>query len=180
MWLQAHVAETDLTALLAQLLPAAIRLGDDGELTLGDPSAATFVAGVGLCVVCRAKLRWKVLGIHVPITVESIAVVVRPEIVPAPGGPRLVFGVQLQHADVVGLPRILDDRVTDLVNRELAARHPLSWNYASTLSHAFPLPSALQSHDQLALEVVDGRVETTSDALSLAIRFEARAHRRAG
>jgi hypothetical protein len=69
--------------------------------------------------------------------------------------------------------------VTDLVNRELAAKHvELSWNYAATLSHAFELPPSLQSHDQLALEVVDARVKATGDALGLAIRFVARARRR--
>jgi hypothetical protein len=179
MWAEAIVLQQDLTALLGQLLPAAIRLGEDGELYLGEPTGVALVADVGLRVVCGATLRWEVLGIHVPITIESIAVVVRPEIETRSEGHRLVFKIQVEHACVAGLPRVLDDRVTDLVNRELAAKHvELSWRYAATLSHAFELPLSLQSHDQLALEVVDARVKATGNALGLAIRFVARAGRR--
>ena len=179
MWVEAVVPQQDLTALLGQLLPAAIRLGHDGELYLGEPTGVALVADVGLRVVCGATLRWKILGIHVPITIESIAVVVSPEIEERSDFRRLVFKIQIEHADVARLPRLLDDGVTDLVNRELAAKHvELSWNYAATLSHAFELPTSLQSHDQLALTVVDARVKATGDALGLAIRFGAAARRR--
>ena len=179
MWLEAVVPEQDLTALLGELLPAAIRLGKDGELYLGEATGAALVADVGLRVVCGATLRWEVLGIHVPIRIESVAVVVRPEIEGRSDGPRLVFKIEIEHADVAGLPRLLDDGVTAHLNRELAAKHvELGWNYAATLSHAFDLPPSLQSHDQLALTVVDARVKATGDALRLAIRFKATARRR--
>jgi hypothetical protein len=179
MWLEAVVLQQDLTALLQGLLPAAIRLGDDGELYLGEPTGVALIADVGLRVVCGATLRWEVLGIHVPITIESLAVVVSPEIAEQSDGPRLVFKMRIEHADVPGVPRFLDEGVTELVNRELAAKHvELSWAYAKTLSHAFELPASLLSHDQLALTVVDARVKATGDALRLAIRFEASARRR--
>ncbi len=160
-------------------MPAAIRLGEDGELYLGEPTGVALIADVGLRVVCGATLRWAVLGIHVPITIESLAVVVSPEIAEQSDGPRLVFKIQIEHADVPGVPRFLDEGVTELVNRELAAKHiELSWAYAKTLSHAFELPASLLSHDQLALTVVDARVKATGDALRLAVRFEASARRR--
>ncbi len=179
MWVEAVVPQQDLAALLGQLLPAAIRLGEDGELRLGDPTSVALVAEVGLRVVCGATLRWELLGHPVPITLESIAVVVHPEIDERPDGRRLVFKIQLEHADVAALPRFLDDGVTGLINHELAAKHvELSWNYAATLSHAFELPASLLTHDQLALEVADARVKATGDALGLAIRFTASARRR--
>jgi hypothetical protein len=179
MWVEAVVPQQDLTALLGQVLPAAVRLGEDGELYLGEPTGVALVADVGLRVVCGATLRWEVLGIHVPIAIESIAVVVSPEIEERSDGRRLVFKIQIEHADVAGLPRLLGDGVTDLVNRELAAKHvELSWNHTATLSHAFELPPSLLSHDQLALSVVDARVKATGDALGLAIRFGATARRR--
>jgi hypothetical protein len=146
---------------------------------LGEPTGVAFVADVGLRAVCGATLRWEVLGIHVPITIESIAVVVRPEIEAWRDGRRLVFKVHVDYADVAGLPKLLDDCATDLLNRELSAKHvELAWDYAATLSHAFDLPASLLSHDKLLVQVVDARVKATGDALGLALRFKASPHRR--
>jgi hypothetical protein len=179
MWLEAVVPQQDWTVLLRELLPAAIRLGEDGELLVSEPTGVSLVADVGLRVVCKGTLRWTILGIHVPVTIESLAVVVRPEIVATREGQRLVFKLQIDHADVAGLPTVLDDRVTDRVNRELEAKHvELSWDYAGTLSHVFDIPPSLQPLEQLALTVVDARVKATGDALGLALRFQATVHRR--
>ncbi|HLK40082.1 MAG TPA: hypothetical protein VKU41_25170 [Polyangiaceae bacterium] len=179
MWLQAVVAEQDLTALLGELLPSSIRLGEDGELRLGEATGVSLVAGVGLRVVCGATLRWSVLGVHVPIKLASMIVVVRPEIVAWAGGRRLVFKIEIEHADVVGLPKVVDDGVTNLVNRELAARHAeLAWDYSATLSHVFALPTSLQPPRELALTVVEARVSATGGSLALAVRFEAAARPR--
>ena len=181
MWLEAVVPQQDLTVLLGELLPATLRLGEDGELRLGEATGVSLVAGIGLRVVCGATLRWSVLGVHVPIKLASIIVIVRPEIVGRSEGRRLVFKVEIEHADVVGLPKVVDDGVTHLVNRELAAKHAeLAWDYAATLSHVFALPASLEPHRELALTVVDASVRAAGGAVALAVRFEAAARPRGG
>jgi hypothetical protein len=180
MWVEAIVLQHDLSAVVGQLLPFTVPLGQDGELHVSDPSSVGLLAGVGARIVCKARLRWTVLGIGVPVTVDKLALTVRPEIAQTSAGGRLAFRLQIDHADVKGLPNMIDDGVTDLVNRELAAkRNELSWDYTSTLTHAFDLPPSLRPLEQLALSVADARVKTTADALGLAIRFQASVRRRA-
>jgi hypothetical protein len=178
MWLEAIVPKEDLSALVAEFTPLTILLGEDGRLSLSEATDVSLVEGVGLRVVCKAQVHWSVLGLSVPVTLHSLAVLLRPEIEPRDGAPALVFRVQIEHADLAGLPDVIDDRVTGLVNHELEARHvELSWGYGNTLSHVFDLPETLRPLEQLALVAGSARVKVTHDAMALAIEMTARVDR---
>jgi len=180
MWLEAIVPKDDLIQLAADLLPLTVRLGDDGELQLHDATEVALIPGVGLRIVCGMHLRWPVLRITVPITVRTLAVLLRPEVVPGgEDGEQIAFKLQIDHADVAGLPSAIDQGVVRLVNRELDARHTeLAWGYARTLSHYFDLPDSVRPPERFELAVDGARVKATEDALGLAIQFHARVHRR--
>jgi len=175
MWLEAIVLEDDLAALLAELLPMTVRLGDKGELCISDPTGVALVDGVGVRAMCKAKVHWEVLGLSVPVTVNSVGVLVRPQIAERPGGAAVVFKLELEHTDVAGVPSLLGPTLTDLVNGELAAKHvELSWTYASTLSHTFDLPALLRPFERLELTADGARVKATGSALGLAVEMRAR------
>lgn len=178
MWLEAIVPKEDLTAVVAELTPLTIRLGDDGRLSLSKPTEVALVEGVGLRVVCTGQVHWSMLGVAVPVNLHSLAVLLRPEVDPRDGAPAVVFRVEIEHADVAGLPDVIDDRVTQLVNRELRAKHvELSWGYGATLSHVFDLPETLQPLERLALQAGSARVRVTPTAAALAIEMTARGDR---
>jgi hypothetical protein len=175
VWIEAVLLKEDLAALVGQFTPVTLRLGDDGELRLGEARDVALVAEVGLRIVCEAHVRWSLLGIAVPIRVPSLSVLLRPEVEATATGQRLTFKVELEHADVAGVPAFVDHRVTEKINRELAARHvELAWDYAQTLSHAFDLPDILQPLERLELRAAGARVKPTEDAVGLAIEFHAR------
>jgi hypothetical protein len=175
VWIEAVLLKEDLAALVGQFTPVTLRLGDDGELRLGPARDVELVPEVGLRAVCEAHLRWSILGIAVPIHVPSLAVVLRPEVEATGAGQRLVFKVEIEHADVAGVPTVIDDRITEKINRELAARHvELAWDYADTLGHVFELPDLLQPLERLELRAAGARVKPTSEAVGLAIEFHAR------
>jgi hypothetical protein len=180
MRLEAIVSKNDLTQLVAEALPLTMQLGDDGELSLSDATQVTLIPDVGLRIVGALKLRWSVLGITVPITVRSFAVVLRPEVTGGDSehGEQLTFKVQLDHADVAGLPSPIDQGVVVLVNRELEKHMELAWGYARTLTQSFDLPDTVQPLESFDLNVDSACVKTTDDALGLAIRFHARVRRR--
>lgn len=178
MWLEAILLKDDLSKLVAEFMPVTIRLGDDGELLVSDPSDVSLIGAVGLRVVCKATLRWSVLGITVPVTLHSLTVLLCPEIAQREGGNELVFKLEIEHTNLAGLPTIVDNRVTELVNRELAAKHvELSWNYRATLGHVFDLPDALHPLEQIHLTVEGAKVKSTPEALGLAIQIGARVSR---
>ena len=175
MWVEAILMKEDLSKLIGQFLPVTIRLGDtdDGELALHDPSDVSLVADVGLRVVCKAKVHWPVLGIDVPVTLHSLTVVLRPEAMRGEHGDAIVFKIEIEHADLAGVPSIIDDRITEFVNKELAAKHvALTWDVADTLATAFELPDTLQPLDALRLGVGGVRVKVTEDALGIAVLFD--------
>jgi hypothetical protein len=181
MWLEAIVSLEDFQALSAELLPVRVQLGSaDSEhyLFLSAASEVSLVEGRGLRVVCNAQIRWPVLGMDVPINVESLTVMLEPS-VPNESG-QLFVGVQLEHADVAWVPSMLDKKIVAAINEALKQKNAeLAWRFEAALSHEFALPEMLQPVRALGLKAGWGKVRVTGEAMVLAISFHARALRAA-
>lgn len=120
MWLEAIVSLEDFQALAAELLPVRVQLGSadsDHYLFLSAASQVSLVEGRGLRIVCSAQIRWPVLGMDIPIDVDSLTVMLEPS-VPNESG-QLFVGVQLEHADVAWVPSVLDKRIVAGINEAL-------------------------------------------------------------
>jgi hypothetical protein len=181
MWIEAILSHDDLATLVAQLLPLDLRLGDsdgDPELRLSDLAKVELIENQGLRVECRAAIRWSVLGLDVPITVDSLALMLVPSVVKRSGRDALAFKIQLAELDVAWMPAAIDATIRERVNRELRdkQRH-LVWTFSQTLSHVFTLPEAVRPIDALELEVAWGKVRVTSEALVMAVSFHGHVHR---
>jgi hypothetical protein len=170
MWLEAIVSIEDLSRLVARILPVRIDFGS-GALTLQDPRDVKLVAGRGLAVRCKGQVQWPVLGLHVPVVLQELSIILCPEI---EAERTLVFRIEIRHADLAGVPTFVDNRITDRINQEL--RHEdvrLTWEFADTLSHVFDLPEALSLAEALSLDATWGRLRITGDAVVLAVSFDA-------
>jgi hypothetical protein len=174
VWIEAVVGKEDLARVAAQLAPLEIQLGDaGGTLRLEDPSEISLIPTVGLHLQCTAHLQWPVLGIKIPVTIKPLLVRVLPEIDKREQGDALVFKIQIEHADVAGVPTIIDNEITNLINRELIKKNiDLSWSFADMLSYDFDLSKALPPVRTLGVKVVGGTVRITEDTLVLAVSFE--------
>jgi hypothetical protein len=180
MQVDAVLTKDDLPELLGQFAPLTIRLGKHGQLIVSDPRDITLIPGAGARVCCKGKLNWTVLGLDVPVTLNSLILILRPEILDDERGNALVFKVEIEHIDLAGVPEVLDDGITDKVNRELAANHvELSWNYVRTLSHTFKLPESLEPLESLDLRAAGGRVLVTAEAIRFSVPFHTAVRRRA-
>lgn len=85
MWVEAILGTEDLSQLVAQLLPMTIHLGD-GTLSLSDPKDISLLPDVGLRATCRGHVHWPLLGIEVPVALNLLTVILRPEIARCPRG----------------------------------------------------------------------------------------------
>jgi hypothetical protein len=177
MWLEAIVSLEDFQALAAELLPVRVQLGaadSDHYLFLSAASQVSLVEGRGLRVVCSAQIRWPVLGMDIPINVDSLTVVLEPS-VPNESG-ELFVGVQLEHADVAWVPSVLDKKIVAAINEALNQKNAeLAWRFETALSHEFALPEMLQPVRALGLKAGWGKVRVTAEAMVLAISFHAHA-----
>ncbi len=179
MWVEVILAQEDLTTLFGQLMPLTIHFGGkDQYLSLSDLREVKLVPDTGLRLSCKAKVCWPVLGIALPIPLHSLIVLLEPHVVRTEEGDILVFKLHIEHADFAGIPTAIDERITEKVNKELAARElDLSWNFARTLSRTVDLPRALRPVDSLDLRLAWGKVKVTDEAMVMAVSFHAKLSR---
>jgi hypothetical protein len=177
MWVEAVLLGEDLDRLVAQFAPMTIPIGA-GHVVLSEPAPAVLVPEVGLRVTCQARMHWPVLGIDVPVTIQSLVVMVRPAIVPGPDGQALVVTVEIESVDLAGVPKMIEEKITERVNAELGRRQiELSWRFMRTLSHSFSLPESIRPLASLALRAMAGRVRIQVDGVSLAVQLESAVER---
>jgi hypothetical protein len=178
--IEATLTKADVRSLLERFAPLAIRLGGDHELTLDGPIRVKLDPECGLRIACRAKVRWSVLGLHVPVTVRSLAARVMPVIRrDRKGNEALVFRLALDRADIAVLPGVLDEVVTERVNEELAkSRVELSWDFHNLLDRAFALPDSIETAAALGMRVTSAAMRVGYNALSFSVRLEVAVNRR--
>jgi hypothetical protein len=126
------------------------------------------VPEIGIRLVCKALLHWPLLGIDAPITVNSLGVLVTPEVKPSSSGEMLAFGLRLEHVDISGMPTALDERIRQSVNERLP-RIALSWDFSKTLAHIVPLPTMLEELDGFRVGARWGKVRIAEEALVFAL-----------
>lgn len=177
MRLLALVQRAEIQILLSELLPLKVLLGDDSDdrtLVLHEASDVSFVAGQGLRVACKADIRWSVLGFAVPVHLRALSLLLSPRIAEREGGAALVFQLVIEHADLAGVPAVVDAHLVELVNQALNDRQvELAWNFTRTLTHSFALPAMLESLRHFNLGVASSSVDVRPDALQLEVDLRA-------
>jgi hypothetical protein len=179
MWVEAILSKNNVISLVGDFLPLSIHLGenpDDGHyLELFEPREVSLVEGRGLRMTCGARIRWPILGIDVPVTVESVTLLLCPSVPEPPDQDELIFKLTVEGIDFAWVPAGIDDRIAEKINHELAKKHALlSWRFGDTLSHVFKLPRFLPPLDAVALDVAWGQVRVTSEAMVIAVSFHSR------
>jgi hypothetical protein len=179
MWIEAILSKDDFVALAAELLPLTINLGDPHAsghyIELKGPADVSLVAGKGLRIACKAEVRWPVLGVEIPIHVESLALLIEPAICSEHGEDEALFKVEIENADVAWVPALVDRGIVKAINEALhAKRAELRWQFVKTLSHVFDLPELLEPLHGLALDVAWGKIRTTDEAVVFAVSFHTR------
>jgi hypothetical protein len=159
---------------LNQLLPLKVRLGDEEDdersLLLRDPRGLNCVSGHGVSLSCTADIRWSVLGLTVPILLRQLSVLLTPRIAARAGAPALVFEVSIEHADLAGVPAVVDAHLVERVNQALSEHQvELCWEFAKTLTHSFTLPALLANVRSFNLGVGESSVEVIPDGLVLEV-----------
>ena len=177
MRLLAHVPRAEVQTLLSELLPLKVLLGDeedDRTLLLRDAQEVGFVPGYGLRASGKADVRWSVLGFTVPVHLRSLSLLLVPRIAEREGGAALVFQLSIEHADLAGVPAVVDAHLVDRVNQALNERQvELAWNFTRTLSHTFELPPLLESVRTFNLGVAGSAVVVRADALEFEVDLRA-------
>src|SRR5260221_952005 len=123
MWVEAVLSKEDLAALIAQIVPLTIRINADGGadhyIELATATDLALVADQGLRMTTEARIHWPVLGITVPVKIDPLIVMIKPQVTATPGGDALSFTLQIEQADFAGILALGDQLITDKINSEL-------------------------------------------------------------
>lgn len=175
MWVEAIVTREDLAGLLAEILPVKIHFDSDDAterwLQLHRATEVTLIPDEGLRVVCAAELRWSIAGMSPAIVIDDLAVLLRPDIVERKGGHVLEFNLQIEEADVRGVPALIDSTIVKVVNSALASKK-LDWNFTETLTRKVGLGKTLEPIEALTIESAWGKRRISAEALVLAVSFK--------
>ena len=167
----------ELVRFVSEWLPLKVLLGDfkkeDRYLSLSDPTAIELLPGKGLRLACRAQIRWPIMGLTVPITARELIVVLRPAITTPGGQPALSFGIQIERADLSAVPARLDTALTEALNRALAQRAKLQWEFGKMLTRSVPLPLMLTTTDSIDLLCDHGVVAVTEEGFTFELGVRA-------
>lgn len=180
MKLQVVFSHDELVAFAAQWLPLKLLLGDKGDrfLQLSDPTTIELVPHEGLRIICRAEIRWPVLGLTVPITARNLSVLLRPSVGLQEGHPALMFRLKIEQAELSGVPTRLNGTITDAINRALSERVKPSWAFGRSLTRSIAMPALLATTQSIDLAVQSGVVHVTEEAFTFELSLRGDATRR--
>lgn len=177
MWTEILLSRNDLARLLAQAFPLTIRLGDaesDNSLALSDLGDVRLVPDLGLRVECKARVRWPVLGIELPVALNALTLMLVPSVGRGPHGDTLVFRIAIEHADFTAVPDIIDQRITKAINAKLESKDAeLCWDLSRSLTLSAQLPELLEDLDAFAMRPKWAKLRVTEEAVVYAASFKA-------
>lgn len=174
MWLEAVLSQDDFVRVLGEFLPVSLPLDDDDKvrsLWLGPATSVDIVEGVGVRVACPAKLSWTLAGVATHISLATLQVMVRPEIRERKNGQALAFVLELEEADIEGIPALIDNTIMKAVNLALS-RKELAWHFTRTLSRRVGLGDLFDPIDELIVKVAWGKERVSKDAIVFAVSIQ--------
>ena len=184
MWLEAIISQEDLVHALGEFLPVKIHLDQrkdaDGKpakdepersLYLGSPTEVILVPEQGVRVICPAELTWSIAGMSPSMKIDSLQVMIRPEVAEKNKGSVLEFGMEVEVADFHALPSFIDATIVKAINGALATKKP-GWNFTETLTRTVGLGRMFEPVEALKIEVAWGKTKIGGDALGLVVSFK--------
>ena len=178
MWLQAALSRADLVTFAERLFPVHLALEEDDEsgrhLYLGQPRTLEFVVGEGLRIELRARVRWPLLGIDLPIDVPSVTAMLRLRMAHVDGEDVFAFEPELEALDVSHLPGFVDRGLMKAINAAIAEDHAaLTWRFTQTLDFHLRIPEAASHARRVRLAAKWGDVRVTEDGVTIIASLDA-------
>jgi hypothetical protein len=178
MQITARLDEATIIRLMNELFPLTIALDDSSDerwLEIAAPQHVELVAAVGLRVRTTGRLRWTLAGMSVPVTLNVVQLLLRPEIGGDERGGMLVLHPELEELDLKNIPSMIDQPIQNAINQRLDAEaHRLAWHFGESLGLTVPLPPEISPPHTLHIQAPHAAVVVDSDALRLSIDVDLR------
>lgn len=167
MWLQATLTTADLALALRRFCPARIQLDEGRWLSVARPRSVKMLPDLGARFVTEAKLRWTVLGIDVPLTIQEAEIFLKPRIDTDGAHQSLAFAISIGDFDLRYVPQFVDRGIASKINVALAEAK-ISWDFSKTLDFNFGMPKELSPVDSVHLQARWADLKISDVALTIA------------
>jgi len=175
MWLEAIITQEDLVQALDEILPVKIHFDADEKtdrwLVLHRATEVTLVADEGLRVSCSAELTWSFAGLSPTVKLDQLGVLLKPRVVEKKAGHVLEFNIEIEDADLRGVPAFIDSTIVKAVNGSLSEK-TLIWNFTETLTRTVGLGKTYEPLEALKIDVAWGKHRITAEAIVLVVSFK--------
>jgi hypothetical protein len=173
-WVEIDVSlrHGEVVQLLTEAAPLRIHLNAADEdrrfVELEPPSDVIFVAGQGVRIITRGRLRHELAGVGLPFDIRRVQVMLVPELVIGHHGQRLDFRVRVEEADLENVPGLVEAVVISKVNQALEPeeRH-MYWELGQRLTLSVPLPERFEPLDRFLTTARSAQLTVTHDSLIL-------------
>jgi hypothetical protein len=175
--IRARLDETTIRQLLGELLPLKVLIDDPGEksrwIQIDEATEVDFIADEGLRILSRGRIQWAAAGVPIAVTLTSIQLMIRPEVVSDAHGGRLVFRPSVEDLDLKNVPGFIDRSVLGMVNGRLQAQgDELAWDFGRALTVNAPLPATILPPEAFHVTVRAATALVLADAIELDFSFD--------
>jgi hypothetical protein len=172
MEIDISLRHSEVAALLAEAAPLRIHLtkGDEDRrfVELEPPSEVSFVAGQGVRLITRGRVRHELAGVGLPFDIRRVQLMFAPEVVLGHHGQRLDFRLRVEEVDLENVPGLVEAVVISKVNQALEPEAlRMYWELAQTLTLSIPLPERFEPLDRFLTTARSAQATVTHDALLL-------------
>jgi hypothetical protein len=178
MRIDVWMSEEEVLELIQELAPMRIHLTSEAEngrwVDLHEPEKMELVEAEGLRVVTTGEFRFSPMNIPITIDIKRVQLLVEPRIDVVKdenkSSAALVFDIQVEQGDLQHIPKLVEERVLELVNRGLLPEKIKTyWQFPKTLTKAFPLPKKLEPLDRFLFESGEASARVQADGLFLSV-----------
>ena len=164
--------QDEVIALLAEAAPLRVHFSgvDDDRrfVELEPPSEVVFVAGQGVRIITRGRVRHELAGVGLPLDLLRVQVLFAPEVVLGPHGLRLLFALRVEKADLENVPGLVEAVLISRVNQALTPETShLYWELGQSLSLSVPLAERFEPLDRFVTTPRSAQLTVTHDSLIL-------------
>ncbi|MCB9637167.1 MAG: hypothetical protein H6721_34080, partial [Sandaracinus sp.] len=157
-----------------EITPLRIPLGREGQrwVELQKPTSLEVVEGQGVRLETSGRVRWTWKGMGAPLRLRRVRALIAPRVVE---GGTLVFPMRFEHADLVRVPRVVEEAIRLRVEEVLASEKetPLRVELARSLDLRVPVRALERSiHFDLARASVHVRDAAVQLRVEMAAAME--------
>ena len=176
MYLEAHLDLHTITKLIQEATPVRLHFGksDDNQrwIEIASPTSIKLLEDKGVLIETSAQVHYAWGGLEPEIEIRTITLILSPRVAPGENGLELQFHLDIDEADLVNVPGLIDAGIVGIVNTALSpANTRMTWAFEKTLRASVPLSNRFEPLVGFELEATGGSVSVHADHVRLRVAF---------